>query len=414
VRLADTAGAGPAGLDSPRPSRTVCTMDKRRRRARSDENELPPLVETEWLGGCYPIPDIVTAEHEDVPNIMLWLDRDGDRLVQVMVPAAEFPTPFAFSLVRAMFEPGAGFPRRPRRIRVADAALEEELAGGDLDAEIVVAPTPELDDAFAELCVAMRGESDPECSYFEDGAIGEAAVAAIFAAAADLYRIAPWNELVEFQVLEVDIEALGIQGACLSVTGALDEEEAQDAKGLMLFRSFEDHERYMDALASMDLDDTQLDFNIPVLALTYHRREELPQQMRRETASHGWPVAAASAYPFLEYRNRYGVPEALREDDARVIAACARGLSEFLREHLDELPLHSEKVVEGTYPAGADVAIRIAAHGGDWMFDLPPPMAPVVHGHKIGRNEPCPCGSGKKYKKCCMARDEAARRRGGD
>ncbi|WP_369126216.1 SEC-C metal-binding domain-containing protein [Bacillus massiliigorillae] len=20
---------------------------------------------------------------------------------------------------------------------------------------------------------------------------------------------------------------------------------------------------------------------------------------------------------------------------------------------------------------------------------------------KVGRNEPCPCGSGKKYKKCC-------------
>lgn len=25
----------------------------------------------------------------------------------------------------------------------------------------------------------------------------------------------------------------------------------------------------------------------------------------------------------------------------------------------------------------------------------------VVKGKKIGRNEPCPCGSGKKYKKCC-------------
>jgi uncharacterized protein YecA (UPF0149 family) len=22
---------------------------------------------------------------------------------------------------------------------------------------------------------------------------------------------------------------------------------------------------------------------------------------------------------------------------------------------------------------------------------------------KVGRNEPCPCGSGKKYKKCCGA-----------
>ena len=28
---------------------------------------------------------------------------------------------------------------------------------------------------------------------------------------------------------------------------------------------------------------------------------------------------------------------------------------------------------------------------------------------KVGRNEPCPCGSGKKYKKCCLNRDEEAR-----
>lgn len=28
---------------------------------------------------------------------------------------------------------------------------------------------------------------------------------------------------------------------------------------------------------------------------------------------------------------------------------------------------------------------------------------------KIGRNVPCPCGSGKRYKRCCLARDEAAR-----
>ena len=27
---------------------------------------------------------------------------------------------------------------------------------------------------------------------------------------------------------------------------------------------------------------------------------------------------------------------------------------------------------------------------------------------KIGRNEPCPCGSGKKYKKCCIVLAEGA------
>ncbi len=26
----------------------------------------------------------------------------------------------------------------------------------------------------------------------------------------------------------------------------------------------------------------------------------------------------------------------------------------------------------------------------------------IVHIEKIGRNDPCPCGSGKKYKQCCM------------
>jgi preprotein translocase subunit SecA len=28
-------------------------------------------------------------------------------------------------------------------------------------------------------------------------------------------------------------------------------------------------------------------------------------------------------------------------------------------------------------------------------------MQPVTRGKKVGRNDPCPCGSGKKYKKCC-------------
>lgn len=30
--------------------------------------------------------------------------------------------------------------------------------------------------------------------------------------------------------------------------------------------------------------------------------------------------------------------------------------------------------------------------------------------NKIGRNDPCPCGSGKKYKKCCLPLDETASR----
>jgi tetratricopeptide (TPR) repeat protein len=31
---------------------------------------------------------------------------------------------------------------------------------------------------------------------------------------------------------------------------------------------------------------------------------------------------------------------------------------------------------------------------------------------KPGRNDPCPCGSGNKYKRCCLAKDQAAQREG--
>jgi len=36
------------------------------------------------------------------------------------------------------------------------------------------------------------------------------------------------------------------------------------------------------------------------------------------------------------------------------------------------------------------------------------PKAAVRTGPKVGRNDPCPCGSGKKYKKCHGAGDQAA------
>jgi len=45
-------------------------------------------------------------------------------------------------------------------------------------------------------------------------------------------------------------------------------------------------------------------------------------------------------------------------------------------------------------------------HQGRWFFHSAqePKQTPTERSQpKIGRNEPCPCGSGKKYKKCCGA-----------
>ena len=47
---------------------------------------------------------------------------------------------------------------------------------------------------------------------------------------------------------------------------------------------------------------------------------------------------------------------------------------------------------------GKDGGMRGDLHGFPFGFD-----DQRTFGRKVGRNEPCPCGSGRKYKRCCGA-----------
>ena len=48
-------------------------------------------------------------------------------------------------------------------------------------------------------------------------------------------------------------------------------------------------------------------------------------------------------------------------------------------------------------PKREQVAKPLTTNQGDGTVK----STPAKKGHKVGRNDPCPCGSGKKYKKCC-------------
>ena len=50
--------------------------------------------------------------------------------------------------------------------------------------------------------------------------------------------------------------------------------------------------------------------------------------------------------------------------------------------------------------------VAAATEWWDRIGTTEPPLTreqPYIAPPKVGRNEPCPCGSGKKYKKCCGA-----------
>ena len=56
-----------------------------------------------------------------------------------------------------------------------------------------------------------------------------------------------------------------------------------------------------------------------------------------------------------------------------------------------------EKAPERERMAKETSAVHASA-GGD---SAPSKREPIRKKVSIGRNDPCPCGSGKKYKKCC-------------
>lgn len=58
---------------------------------------------------------------------------------------------------------------------------------------------------------------------------------------------------------------------------------------------------------------------------------------------------------------------------------------------------------DGTEQAIQEKSEFLRIHG-TWFYNrsVRQGPAPVKAAPKVGRNDPCPCGSGKKYKQCCL------------
>jgi hypothetical protein len=67
-----------------------------------------------------------------------------------------------------------------------------------------------------------------------------------------------------------------------------------------------------------------------------------------------------------------------------------------------QLALGREEVLSGLQDDRYKLIEDTVGELESWAaFQPPVRQQPIVKKKKVGRNEPCPCGSGKKYKKCC-------------
>jgi len=271
------------------------------------------------------------------------------------------------------------------------------------DLEVAIAPTPEVEGVardFAEHFKASAAERGAE-SYLDGGRIPAVAVGKLFEAARLLYVAAPWKNTDDDQVLRVDIPQLGVEGACLSIIGALGQN-----LGFILFPSLDGFEAFQEMGDRERTPGEQLDLGTTILSLNFQRGADLPPSMRREIAEHGWSVAGPHAYPQVDYIERDGLRRPLIERDLRLVSAVATSLGSFFVKH-GSLALAAANPICESWSNDDGLTVRFTApyEAARLFAEIAP--RPVDASAKIGRNQPCPCGSGKKYKKCCLSAGEA-------
>jgi preprotein translocase subunit SecA len=81
-------------------------------------------------------------------------------------------------------------------------------------------------------------------------------------------------------------------------------------------------------------------------------------------------------------------------------------LLDVVRDDVTRLLMTVQVRAEEVREAPAAAVQNVQYHHADYeevlaaVAESLPPMPPLRAGQKIGRNDPCPCGSGKKYKQC--------------
>jgi hypothetical protein len=355
----------------------------------------------EWIGGRYTFP-IEVEDGKEVfrPDCIIWLEMPDLTLVGSTLIDPREPATFTESLNEAMLEPIEGPPRRPVRIRVPDESIANELRRAFRGIPIIVAPVPELDAAFAGLSAMAERVANP--SYLEGGAISPTIVGELFEAANLLFRAAPWRQITEQQIIAVDIPAFDIQDACMSVIGAADE-----TLGLLLFRSISDF-----LVFTMRLAAEEEGHDVALRSLTFDRKKDLPPSLTSEIREHRWPVAGAKAYPSLLCLDAAIDRLPASERDFRIMTACTRAFLSFFERHADMFEFEDPEPVVFTSGEVTLTAPHLGIkpfvdalldHKSDAALDDDEPQ--IFIDRTVGRNDPCPCGSGKKYKKCHLDMD---------
>lgn len=321
-----------------------------------------------------------------------WIDEDSGEIRDLAVVEAnsDLKAGLALSLWQAMESPLNGAAGVPRKLVVEDgdtaAYIRERLNADHLDIPIEVAENT----LAAQALATSTNRVAHSVGYTSRDDCDVDTIRHFFAAARDWAQLEPWMAVNEGEMLKVD--GLCGQSFVIVVLGAGAVEQ-----GLALFRSLED---------------------VAVFA-------ENPYRVRLFFQYTDEYVAGPGVLAEIE---QYGLPVASKE--LIPVASCPVDGNAFASSQDLQLLIRAMQVVEAyvesdlpSRRAIRDVALSIPAKSGDaglhlavdaeaseevrlTLCRLDEPQGSGEPRRKLGRNDPCWCGSGKKYKKCCLKADE--------
>ncbi|MFN2428141.1 MAG: YecA family protein [Candidatus Binatia bacterium] len=397
----------------------------------------------EWAGARIAAPFEIGGEGPSYfPDVSMWLELPSGIVLATKVHGrGRNDGGLAGLLEEAMARPLAGRPRVPPAVRVPtrdDAARVLEFLPEGV--AVRVAPVPEIARVVGQMSGHMA-TAGPELGWLTDGRIARDDLGALFQAARTLYLLAPWRTIGDTNVVRVDVPALGVDGACLSFIGQLGE-----TLGFLLFASIDDFDDFIGAALEIDAGgEAPIEIAAGCLSLTYERVAGLPPDLRRKAKSEQWAVAGPKAFPYLERRGEDGQVTPLEERDVRLATVLIGALAAFVARHRENLEYEESGPICESFDSGGGTTVTLTypyedhslffgddgdLEGDGSLQSLPsgasvapvalrgpsaPPLSPPRlakpapgPGPRAGRNDPCPCGSGKKYKKCHLASDERA------
>lgn len=107
------------------------------------------------------------------------------------------------------------------------------------------------------------------------------------------------------------------------------------------------------------------------------------------------------------------------ETELLIMTGFLDGINESLKGYQNPIDTMEEDTIVKIEIDPEKLYYNMVEAKADWLYNLPmwndilpqdkrkelykaqKASGTIVKGHKIGRNDPCPCGSGLKYKKCC-------------